>query len=254
MHVESPPPVLAVPAAVHVGRPPPHARPSNGPPLRLSGRTLVVLIALVGLAAVAATGEILPATSERQADLRVWLAARATGFATLGLLAVQVGLGLVLSHPTNKSTWKLSRLLFPWHENAWVFVLAFLAVHVVSLVVDPFAGVGVEGAIVPGLSSYRTTPVALGTLALYALLITGLTARYTRLLPAGVWLAIHRMSLGIFALAWMHGALSGTDSIALGWFYGLTGAFVLFAAAYRYWVSRRARPTFSTSLQEVPQR
>jgi hypothetical protein len=52
----------------------------------------------------------------------------------------------------------------------------------------------------------------------------------------------------------MHGALSGTDSTALGWFYGLTGGFVLFAAAYRYWVSRQARPTFSTSLQEVPHR
>jgi hypothetical protein len=254
MHVESPPPVLAVSAVAPVDRRPPRARQSSGPPLRLSGRTLVVLIALVGLAAVAATGEILPATSERQADLRVWLAARATGFVTLGLLAVQVGLGLVLSHPTNKSTWKLSKLLFPWHENAWVFVLAFLAVHVVSLVVDPYAGVGVGGAIVPGLSSYRTTPVALGTLALYALLITGLTARYTRLLPAGAWLAIHRMSLGIFALAWMHGALSGTDSTALGWFYGLTGGFVLLAAGYRYWVSRQARPTFSTALQEVPHR
>jgi sulfoxide reductase heme-binding subunit YedZ len=214
----------------------------------------VAVVALVGLAAVAATGQILPATSERQAELRVWLAARATGFVTLGLLSVQIALGLVLSHPTNKSAWKLSRRLFPWHENAWVFVLAFLAVHIVSLVLDPYAGVGIAGAVVPGLSSYRTTPVALGTLALYALLVTGLTARYTRLLPGGAWLAIHRMGLGVFALAWMHGALSGTDSTGFGWFYGVSGGTVLLAAAYRYWVSRQARPAFSTSLQEVPTR
>jgi hypothetical protein len=40
----------------------------------------------------------------------------------------------------------------------------------------------------------------------------------------------------------------------LGWFYGLTGGTVVLAAAYRYWVSRQARPTFSTSLQEATNR
>ena len=48
------------------------------------------------------------------------------------LLTFQVALGLVLSHPTNKSTWKLSKRIFPWHDHIWVFVLAFLLVHVVE--------------------------------------------------------------------------------------------------------------------------
>ncbi|HEU0234939.1 MAG TPA: hypothetical protein VFR14_00720 [Candidatus Limnocylindrales bacterium] len=239
-----------------VGAHPPRlpAKSAGGPPLRLSGRSLVVLVAVIGLVAIAATGEIVPPTTERQADLRVWLAARATGFTVLVLLTIQVALGLVLSHPMNKSTWKLSKRLFPWHENAWVFVLAFLAVHMISLVIDPYAGVGIGGALIPGLSSYRSAPVALGTLGLYALLITGLTARYTRLLPAGTWLSLHRLSIGVFVLSWMHGALSGTDTLGYGWLYGLTGATVLGAAAYRYWVSRQARPTFSTSLTEVTTR
>ena len=158
--------------------------------------------------------------------------------------------GLVLSHPTNKSTWRLSKRLFPWHENAWIFVLAFLAAHVVSIIVDPYAGVGAVGAFVPGLSSYRSAPVALGSLALWALLVTGLTARYTKLLPPGMWLSIHRLSLVIFILAWMHGLLSGTDSPSLVGVYLVTGAVVLAAGAYRYWVSRVARPSFSASLTE----
>ena len=87
--------------------------------------------------------------------------------------------------------------------------------HIVSLVVDPHAGVGVGGALVPGLSEYRSSAVALGTLATYALLVTALTARYTRLLPAGVWLKLHRLSLVVLVLAWMHGILAGTDSGAL---------------------------------------
>ena len=56
-------------------------------------------------------------------------------------------------------------------------MLAFLGVHIVSLILDPYAGVGIAGAFIPGLSGYRSSPVALGTLALYAFLITAITAR-----------------------------------------------------------------------------
>lgn len=230
------------------------ARVTSGPAGRLAAGSFLAVAATVGLIIVAATDQILPATTAHQAEMRIWLASRAAGFTALALLTVQIVLGLVLSHPTNKSTWRLSKRLFPLHENAWVFVLGFLAAHIVSIIVDPFAGVGAVGSFVPGLSSYRSAPVALGTLALWALLGTGLTARYTKLLPPGVWLAIHRLSLIIFVLAWMHGLLAGTDSMALLAFYVITAGAVLAAGAYRYWVSRAARPTFATSLQEVSRR
>ncbi len=215
--------------------------------MRLSGRAFGILLAIAGLTIVAATDQVVPASSAHQAQLRIWLAGRATGITAYLLLTLQVVLGLVLSHPTNQTTWRLSKRLFPWHENAWVFVLAFLGAHIVSLVVDPYAGVGIGGALIPGLSSYRSSAVALGTLALYALLVTGLTARYTRRLPPGAWLRIHRFSVVVFALAWMHGLLAGTDSGALVPLYVATGSLVLGALAYRYWVSRRARavPSFS---------
>jgi hypothetical protein len=219
---------------------------------RLSGRGWVVLAATIGLVAVYATNQVVPATSAHQAELRIWLAARAAGFVALGLLTLQVVMGLVLSHPTNKTTWKLSKLLFPWHETSWVFVMAFLIVHVLTIVADSYAGVGIGGALVPGLSAYRSVPVALGSLGLYALLVTGLTARYTRLLPRGLWLKLHRLSLVVLALSWSHGVLSGTDSVALAGVYGASLTLVLAAAAYRYWVSRSGRPTFATALPEAP--
>lgn len=234
-------------------RPGPSARQGQRPtatPARLSGRMFVILIVAAGLIGVYATDQVVPATSAHQAELRIWLAARAAGFVSLGLLTMQVVLGLVLSHPTNRTTWKLSRLLYPWHGNLWVFVLAFLAMHIVTLVLDPFAGVGIGGALVPGLSSYRTAPVALGVISLYALLITGLTARYTKLLPRGVWLLIHRLSLVVLILAWIHGLLAGTDSVILSGVYGASFVLVVMAAAYRYWVGRAGRPTFSTALPE----
>ena len=231
-------------------RPAPSKRASTTGSGRLSGGTLVALGALAGILVVVATDQVLPASSDHQAELRGWLAARAAGFMTLILLTFEVVLGLILSHPTNKSTWRLSKLLFPWHEHSWVFTLAFGTVHIVAIIVDRFANVGLLGTLVPGLSQYRTLPVALGTLSMYALLVTGLTARITRLLPSGWWLKLHRLSLVVLALAWAHGILAGTDTPAAGVIYGGTFVAVLAAAAYRYWVVRSARTTFSSSLPE----
>lgn len=226
----------------------PAARPAAGG--RLGGGLLVAIGAVAGLVVLVSTDQILPASSAHQAEIRAWLGARAAGLTALVLLTIQVSFGLVLSHPTNKSTWKLSKRLFPWHEHAWVFTLAFVAVHVVSMAVDRFANVGIVGALVPGMSQYRSVPVALGTLALYALLVTGATARFTKILPAGWWLKLHRFGIVVLALAWAHGLLAGTDSPALVGVYVGTFLVVLLAAVYRYWIVRSGRPTFASSLPE----
>ena len=217
--------------------------------MRLKLPILFALGAVVGLVIVFATDQIVPATSTREAQLRLWLAARATGITLELLLTAQVGLGLILSHPVNQSTWKLSKTIYPWHENLIVFTLAFAAAHIASLVLDPLSGVSFAGAFVPGLSTYRSVPVALGTLSLYALLITALTARFTRLLPQGWWLKLHRLSLVVWIGAWVHGITSGTDSTTLDPLYVATGAAVVGAAAYRYWVTRKAKRAFATSLE-----
>jgi predicted ferric reductase len=219
--------------------------------MRLSGRAFAILAALVGLLIIIATDQILPASSAYQAQMRVWLAGRATGVAVYLLLTGQMAFGLILSHPVNKSTWKLSKRLFPWHENLWIFILAFLAAHIVSIIMDPWAGVGIDGSFIPGLSSYRSAPVALGTLALYALIVSGVTARYTKLLPPGLWLRLHRFGLVIFALTWIHGMLAGTDSERLQPMYVATGLLIVGAAAYRYWVAKKKLPSFATSLPDA---
>ncbi len=220
---------------------------------RLSGAALTVIAAAAGLIIVFTTDQVLPATSVHQAELRIWLGSRAAGFMALILLAFEVVIGLVLSHPTNKSTWRLSKRLFPWHEHTWVFTIAFVAVHVVSIATDRFANVGWLGAFVPGMSEYRTLPVAVGTLSLYALLITGLTARVTKLLPSGWWLKLHRLSLFVLGFAWAHGMLAGSDTFDAAAIYGGTFVAVAIAAAYRYWVVRSGRPTFASSLAREDQ-
>lgn len=224
----------------------------TGSPFRLTLRGSVILIALLGLVLVYATDQILPATTDRQSELRFWMAARATGIVAFLLLTLQIVLGLVLSHPTNRSTWNLSKRIFPWHDHLWVFVMAFLIAHIVSLVIDPKSGVSLGAVFVPGLSEYRSSPVAIGTFALYAFFVTAVTARWTRLLPRGAWLLLHRLALLIFVMAWMHGVLAGTDTPSLRLLYIGAGLMVMFAGAYRYWASRKRKATFTTSRPEVP--
>jgi DMSO/TMAO reductase YedYZ heme-binding membrane subunit len=196
---------------------------------------VAILVAFLGLALLAVSGGWSAAVDAKTADMRLWFGSRAAGIAAYLLVTALALFGLLLSHPSNKVDWKASRHLFPWHKHLAFFTLAFIAVHIATIVADPYAGVGILGWLVPGLSTYRTVPVALGTLALFALLLTGVTARFTNLLGPGRWLAIHRVALVAFSLAWVHGVLSGTDTLALLPMYAVSGALAVLLAASRYW-------------------
>jgi methionine sulfoxide reductase heme-binding subunit len=218
--------------------------------MRLSTPTLIAIATTAVLLALAVTNVVLPADTARLTDARGWLAARATGVTAYLLLAAQVAAGLVMSHPTNVATWKQSKRLFPWHEHLAVFAISFLVIHVVLISIDRYANVGVVGAIVPGLSSYRPPAVAVGTVALYSLLVTSASARWTKLLPRGAWLKIHRFSAVAFGLAWAHALLAGTDGAAL--LPLATGLPILALVAHRWWVVR-VRPARAVALATAGQ-
>jgi sulfoxide reductase heme-binding subunit YedZ len=206
--------------------------------VRVSPLVLVVLGAIAALVALGVTDQVLPATDPRVASVRPWVAARALGVTAYLLLALDVALGLVLSHPRNTTEWRKTKQVFPWHEMLTVFIGAFLALHIALLAIDPFAGVGVLGAFVPGLSLYRTPAVAIGTVALYALIFTAVTAKWTRLLPAGWWLKVHRFTAVVFLMTWIHAVLAGTDGGALTPMYLATGLLILAGVAHRWWTAR----------------
>jgi DMSO/TMAO reductase YedYZ heme-binding membrane subunit len=81
-------------------------------------------------------------------------------------------------------------------------------------------------------------PVAIGVIGLYALVVTVVTARFTKLLPNCLWLRLHRLSAVVLGLAWVHGVLAGTDTDALRPLYWFVALSVLAGISYRYWVTR----------------
>ncbi len=203
--------------------------------MRARVATLVIIGAVAALVALGVTDQVIPATDARTLSVRPWVAARALGITAYLLLALQVAAGVWLSHPRNASDPRTNRVVFPWHELLTVFTGAFLTLHIVLLAVDPYAGVDWIGAFVPGFSQYRPVPVAIGSVALYAMIITAATAKWTRLLPAGWWLKIHRLTALVFLMAWVHGILAGTDTMALLPLYLLTGGLVLLGIVHRWW-------------------
>jgi DMSO/TMAO reductase YedYZ heme-binding membrane subunit len=70
------------------------------------------------------------------------------------------------------------------------------------------------------------------------MLVTAVTARWTRLLPAGWWLRLHRLAAVTFLLAWLHSVLAGTDSGTLTPLYLVTGVPILVGIAHRWWTVR----------------
>jgi methionine sulfoxide reductase heme-binding subunit len=219
--------------------------------MRVGVATLVALGAIAALVALGITDQILPAVDPHVAQVRPWIAARALGVTAYLLLAVEITSGLILSHPRNTAAWRMTKPVFPWHEMISVFTGAFLALHIALLAVDPYANVGIVGAFVPGFSAYRPPAVAIGSVALYALIFTAVTAKWTRLLPSGWWLKVHRFAAVAFLLAWAHAVLAGTDGGALTPLYLATGLPILAGVAHRWWTAK-ARPRRDDPVPAAP--
>ena len=149
---------------------------------------------------------------------------RAGGLASYVLLVALVVTGLVLAHPWSRHWHRPSpRTRLTLHVSLATFTLVFTTLHVVVLAIDPWAKVGWIGAVLPMASEYRPVPVTLGVLALWAGLVTGLTAALAGRLAARVWWPIHKVAAVILVLVWVHSVLAGSDVAALQGFYLATG-------------------------------
>lgn len=164
-----------------------------------------------------------------------WIVGRAAGLCSYVLLVALVIMGLLLSHP-----WR-SRIRRPSsatriraHVTLAAFTLAFIALHIVALATDRYAGVGWWGALLPMHATYRPVATTLGVIALWAGLLAGVTAALAGRLPRRLWWPIHKVAAVALVLAWAHGVFGGGDTPALLALYLGSAAAVLVVAISRY--------------------
>jgi len=171
-----------------------------------------------------------------------WISARALGIAAYLSLTALVALGLWMRHP-----WRFKLRLghaesrLRTHAILAVSTVGLVVAHLVFLATDHYAGVGWAGALVPGMSHYRTLGVGLGVSALYLMGAISLTARFAGRRGTRHWLGVHRLAIVTFAVTWFHGVISGIDVVVLRPLYVTTGAFIAMLCVTRLFARREER-------------
>jgi hypothetical protein len=150
----------------------------------------------------------------------LWVTARGAGLAALVLLTIATAIGALVSGRGRRIA--AGRVLVQYlHRVTASLGIGVLALHIVTILGDSYAHVGVSGAIVPFTSSYRATWVGLGTLAAYCfVLVSALGFARGRMAGsprgAAIWRGLHASAYAGWALAVVHGFTSGSDS-AVAW-------------------------------------
>ncbi len=166
-------------------------------------------------------------------DQTLWFAARGSGVVSLLMFSTSVCFGLVTVVRFWHESWPRFFNL-EMHRRISLLSVVFLLVHIAASILDPFAKLGIEAALVPFASSYRPLPMALGVVATYliaALIITGLLRMR---IPWRVWRPIHWTSYAMWPLALGHSIFSGSDEGSL-WMDIVVLACVLAVGACMAW-------------------
>src|SRR6202165_1098602 len=123
-------------------------------------------------------------------DTLLWYTTRGAGAVSLVLLSGVVVLGILSALRVQTSGWPRF-LTAGLHRNLALMTLVFLALHIVTAVVDPFTHLGWLTAVVPFSSYYRTFWLGLGTIAFELCAARVVTSLLRGLIGQAAWRAIH---------------------------------------------------------------
>jgi DMSO/TMAO reductase YedYZ heme-binding membrane subunit len=144
-------------------------------------------------------------------QLPVWYLMRASGIVSLLLLTVVSALGVA-----TVSRWRPGRVprfvSLALHRNVSLLAVAFLAVHVLTAVVDPDAAVSAVAAVVPAPSARYGLWLGLGALAFDLVVALVITSLLRHRMAERAWRALHYAAYLAWPVALIHGAGMGTDA------------------------------------------
>jgi hypothetical protein len=156
----------------------------------------------------------------------MWYASRATGLIALVLFTASVVFGVLGAGRFASARWPRFAVAAV-HRNVSLLAVVFLAAHIATSIIDPFAGIGWLDAIVPFGSIYHPFWLGLGAVAsdlTVAIMITSLLRPRVHL---RLWKLVHWTSYACWPLAVIHGIGTGPADFRLGWVVVLNGACVL---------------------------
>ena len=141
----------------------------------------------------------------------LWFTTRGAGALSLLLLSAVVALGLLGAVGGKNPRWPRF-LLTLLHRNLALLALVFLAIHIVTAVIDPFTSLGWGAAVVPWASHYRTLWVGIGVLSLYLGVAVISTSLLRRWISYRAWRFVHWSTYAVWPLALIHSLGAGSDT------------------------------------------
>jgi predicted ferric reductase len=164
-----------------------------------------------------------------------WYLSRSSAVVAYLLLWVSMATGLAISNRLAR-IWPGGPIAFDLHQHTSLLGLGFALFHALILMGDHYINYSLAQALVPFASAgYRPLWVGLGQIGWYVLVIVSLTFYVRRKIGHRLWRLIHFLSYAMFALALIHGLMSGTDSPSM-WARGIywaSAASLLFLTVYR---------------------
>lgn len=163
----------------------------------------------------------------------LWYAARGTGVVTLLLLTVVVALGIATR--SGRPLAGLPRFaVAAIHRNASLLTVTLLAVHVTTLLFDPYAQLKLINVVLPFTATYRPLWVGLGAVTSDLLLALVVTSLLRHRLGVRSWRAVHWAAYAAWPVALLHGLGAGTDA-GQGWLRLVVAGCVLAVLAAVGW-------------------
>jgi sulfoxide reductase heme-binding subunit YedZ len=173
----------------------------------------------------------------------LWYLGRGSGVSALVLFTIVVVLGILAR--AGRPFAGLPRFaVTALHRTMSLMAVLFLAIHVTTLTLDPYAQLRVVDAFLPFRGAYRPLWQGLGTVAVDLVVALGLSSLLRNVIGARAWRAIHWLAYLFWPLAVMHAVGNGTDGRS-PWLLAVVGACVGavgVAGAWRLTGARFAAP------------
>ena len=162
-----------------------------------------------------------------------WYASRATGIVSLLLLTAVPVLGILVNRQGRLPG--LPRFaVTSLHRNISLLAVAFIAVHVMTAVLDTYVNIPILAGVVPFASGYERVWLALGAVSFDIMLAMIITSLLRGRLNRTLWRAVHLLAYLSWPVAFAHSIGSSRD-LQHGWLLDLGIACALIVAAAAIW-------------------
>ena len=186
----------------------------------------------------------------------LWYATRATGIGALVLLTITMVLGLMTTSRARARGWP-GFAQQEIHRRISIVAVVFLAIHVITSILDTFVHIGWIAVVVPFTSPYGRFWVGLGTVALDLMVAVFASSLLRTHLRPRTWRGIHWLAYASWPVAVAHTFGLGTDARE-GWVVALGLLCVLLVAVALLWRLRagakRATAAATATVRDIPQR